>query len=44
LGLSFLFFLSFTHVLLEFPLNMVSIVGIGKETYQIATKGFKKLE
>ena len=42
LGLSFLFFLSFTHVLLEFPLNMVSIVGIGKETYQIATKGFKK--
>jgi hypothetical protein len=21
---------------------MVSIVGIGKETYQIATKGFKK--
>lgn len=43
LGLSFLFFLSFTHVLLEFPLNMVSIVGIGKETYQIATKGFKKL-
>ena len=44
LGLSFLFFLSFTHVLLEFPLNMVSIVGIGKETYQIARKGFKKLE
>lgn len=44
LGLSFLFFLSFTHVLLEFPLNMLSIVGIGKETYQIATKGFKKLE
>ena len=42
LGLSFLFFLSFTHVLLEFPLNMVSIVGIGKETYQLATKGFKK--
>lgn len=42
LGLSFLFFLSFTHVLLEFPLNMVSIVGIGKETYEIATKGFKK--
>jgi hypothetical protein len=44
LGLSFLFFLSFTHVLLEFPLNMVSIVGIGKETYAIVTKGFKKLE
>lgn len=42
LGLSFLFFLSFTHVLLEFPLNMVSIAGIGKETYEIARKGFKK--
>ncbi|NBU92591.1 MAG: hypothetical protein EBS17_07090, partial [Flavobacteriia bacterium] len=27
LGLSVLFFLSFTHVLLEFPLNIVSIVG-----------------
>ena len=43
LGLSFLFFLSFTHVLLEFPLNMVSIVGIGKETISIAKNGFKKL-
>jgi hypothetical protein len=42
LGLSFLFFLSFTHVLLEFPLNMVSIVGIGKETISIAKYGFKK--
>ena len=42
LGLSFLFFLSFTHVLLEFPLNMVSIVGIGKETISIAKNGFKK--
>jgi hypothetical protein len=44
LGLSFLFFLSFTHVLLEFPLNMVSIVGIGKETIAIAKNGFKKLD
>jgi hypothetical protein len=44
LGLSLLFFLSFTHVLLEFPLNIVSIVGIGKESYTIATKGFKKVE
>ena len=44
LGLSMLFFLSFTHVLLEFPLNIVSIVGIGKESYSIATKGFKKAE
>ncbi len=43
LGLSFLFFLSFTHVLLEFPLNLVSIVGIGKETISIAKNGFKKL-
>ena len=42
LGLSFLFFLSFTHVLLEFPLNMVSIVGIGKETISIAKNVFKK--
>jgi hypothetical protein len=42
LGLSFLFFLSFTHVLLEFPLNMVSIIGIGKETMSIAKNGFKK--
>ena len=42
LGLSFLFFLSFSHVLLEFPLNMVSIVGIGKETMSIAKNGFKK--
>ena len=42
LGLSFLFFLSFSHVLLEFPLNMVSIVGIGKETFSIAKNGFKK--
>lgn len=30
LGLQWLFFLSFLHVLLEFPLNMVSIIGIGK--------------
>lgn len=42
LGLSVLFFLSFTHVLLEFPLNMVSIVGIGKETRSIFKNGFNK--
>ena len=41
LGLSVLFFLSFTHVLLEFPLNIVSIVGIGKEGYSIFKHGFK---
>jgi hypothetical protein len=40
LGLSFLFFLSFSHVLLEFPLNIVSIVGIGKETLSIFKNGF----
>lgn len=30
LGLQWLFFLSFLHVLLEFPLNMTSILGIGR--------------
>lgn len=30
-GLYSLFFLSFLHVFLEFPLNIVSITGIGKE-------------
>ncbi len=43
LGLRWLYFLSFCHVLLEFPLNMVSITGIAKEGYTIATKGFKLL-
>ena len=41
-GLSFLFFLSFTHVLLEFPLNITSVVGIGKESIAIARNGFNK--
>jgi hypothetical protein len=40
LGLSLLFFLSFTHVLLEFPLNFVSIVGIVKETRSIIINGY----
>jgi hypothetical protein len=40
IGLTFLFFLSFTHVLLEFPLNMVSIFGIGKEAFDIFKNGF----
>ncbi|MDO9001663.1 MAG: hypothetical protein Q7W45_17980 [Bacteroidota bacterium] len=31
LGLQVLFFLSFLHVFLEFPLNIVSFTGIGKE-------------
>ncbi len=30
-GLRWLFFLSFTHVLLEFPLNHLSIINIGRE-------------
>ena len=42
LGLSLLFFLSFSHVLLEFPLNIVSIVGIGTESLSIFRNGFKK--
>jgi hypothetical protein len=41
LGLSVLFFLSFTHVLLEFPLYIMSIVGIGKESMSIMKNGFK---
>jgi hypothetical protein len=40
IGLNFLFFLSFTHVLLEFPLNIVSIVGIGTESFSIFKNGF----
>lgn len=43
MGLSVLFFLSFTHVLLEFPLNVVSILGIGKESYMIFKNGFKPI-
>jgi hypothetical protein len=31
LGLKWLFFLSFTHVFLEFPLNQLTLIGIGKE-------------
>jgi hypothetical protein len=42
LGLRWLFFLSFTHVLLEFPLNFVSFVGIFKEGSAIAKNGFSK--
>ena len=43
LGLSLLFFLSFSHVLLEFPLNIISIVGIGKESMSIMKNGFKDI-
>jgi len=41
IGLQWLFFLSFSHVLLEFPLNFVSIAGIGKELGNISKHGFK---
>ncbi len=41
-GLRWLFFLSFCHVLLEFPLNFHSMVGIAKESRTIFSKGFKK--
>ena len=41
LGLQWLYFLSFCHVLLEFPLNMVSITGIFKESRNIFKKGFR---
>jgi hypothetical protein len=40
-GLQWLFFLSFSHVLLEFPLNALSIAGTGKETIEIFRKGFR---
>ena len=41
LGLQWLYFLSFCHVLLEFPLNMISITGIFKETGSIVRHGFQ---
>jgi hypothetical protein len=38
LGLEVLFFLSFLHVFLEFPLNVVSFTGIGKEVMSLTKK------
>ena len=38
LGLKVLFFLSFLHVFLEFPLNIVSFTGIGKEVLSFTKK------
>lgn len=38
LGLKVLFFLSFLHVFLEFPLNIVSFTGIGKEVMSLSKK------
>jgi hypothetical protein len=40
-GLDWLFFLSFSHVLLEFPLNHLTFINIGKEIGNIIT-GKKK--
>lgn len=42
LGLQWLYFLSFCHVLLEFPLNMISITGIGTEIGSIVKNGFNQ--
>jgi hypothetical protein len=42
-GLEWLFFLSFCHVLLEFPLNFTSMAGIGKELGSISKGGFKQV-
>lgn len=41
IGLQWLFFLSFSHVLLEFPLNWHSFIGIFKELGAISKTGFK---
>ncbi len=38
LGLKVLFFLSFLHVFLEFPLNVVSFTGIGKAVLALGKK------
>ncbi|HTB52304.1 MAG TPA: hypothetical protein VK718_05970 [Ferruginibacter sp.] len=40
-GLEWLFFLSFCHVLLEFPLNYTSVAGIFRELGHISKNGFK---
>jgi len=39
LGLKWLFFLSFSHVLLEFPLNHLTFINIGKEAVKIFSPG-----
>jgi hypothetical protein len=38
LGLQVLFFLSFLHVFLEFPLNVMSFTGIGKAVFTLGKK------
>jgi hypothetical protein len=39
LGLKWLFFLSFSHVLLEFPLNHITFISIGREIRQALVPG-----
>lgn len=39
-GIRWLYFLSFCHVLLEFPLNILTITSIGKELFIIVKNGF----
>jgi hypothetical protein len=34
-GLKWLFFLSFTHVLLEFPLDQLTFLGVGRELWAL---------
>lgn len=41
-GLVWLYLLSLLHVLLEFPLNHRSIIGIGNETYKFVTSRWLK--
>jgi hypothetical protein len=36
IGIVALFFLSFLHVFLEFPLDHQTLIGIGKELYAVA--------
>jgi hypothetical protein len=38
-GLKWLFLLSFLHVLLEFPLNYRSFIGIGQEARKLFSGG-----
>jgi hypothetical protein len=38
MGFEWLYFLSFLHVLLEFPLNFISITGVFKEVKELLMK------
>ncbi len=41
-GMAALYFLSILHVMLEFPLNHLTLVGIGKELYALRSGGTKR--